>query len=295
MKMIASAGLLALGAVWMTVPAVHASTKLSVSCAQGLTAKIPARPAKAETGSAVMRQVMNLSGEMRDAVVTRQVLSGNVPTFLRGLTPVTFTGTEANGAAVRVTICVTPDYLSVGSNTDFVRVPLGLPSAARIADDFGFFLPTPKMVDAIYAQAKVRLVASPMPAGDQMRSTAYLLRHNQTVEEQLATFGNTLDELTAGEKKDVVFTERLRTHPGKVAIYGWQRTNGLPIQPLSTVHGAFYADYSHGIRLVSNTAFVNGQPHPLSEIFQDSGLARIISAEGTIEHPHQLLASLYSN
>ncbi|MDE3029032.1 MAG: hypothetical protein KGH84_11600, partial [Paracoccaceae bacterium] len=86
-----------------------------------------------------------------------------------------------------------------------------------------------------------------------------------------------------------------RTHPGKVAIYGWQRTNGLPIQPLSTVHGAFYADYSHGIRLVSNTAFVNGKPHPLSDIFQDSGLAQIISAEGPIEHPHQLLASLYSN
>jgi len=240
-----------------------------------------------------MRKVMHLSGSARDAVVREQVLSGNVPKFLRRLEPVTFTGQQADGRAVHVTICVTPDYLAVGSDGDFVRIPMGLPTAAEIADRFGFFLPTPNMVDAIYAQAKVRLVASPMPAGAQMQSTAYLLRHNQTVEDQLAVVGDPSAKLTAGEKKDVVFSLRLRSNPGRVAIYGWQRTNGAPIQPLSTVHGASYADYSHGVRLVSSTAYVNGQSWPLSRIMQDPNLAQLVSSEGPIARPHALLASLY--
>ena len=50
-----------------------------------------------------------------------------------------------------------------------------------------------------------------------------------------------------------------RANPGKIAIYGWHRLNGAPIQPLSTVHGACYADYSHGIRLVSETVLVDGK------------------------------------
>ena len=50
--------------------------------------------------------------------------------------------------------------------------------------------------------------------------------------------------LTAGPRKDLVLTSRLWLDPGKVAIYGWHRARGAPIQPLSTVHGAGYADYS---------------------------------------------------
>lgn len=270
-----------------------ASDAPSVACSAKLTGDIPERTSGALAGSAVMQQVMHLSGSERDAIVKQQVLAGNVPLFLRNLSPVTFTGKETDGRLVQVTICVLPDYLAVGSDDDFVRVPMGLPTAAEIADRFGFFLPTPKMVDAIYAQAKVQLVASPMPAGDQMRSTAYLLRHNQTVETQLATFSDPPEDLTAGEKKDVVFSLRLRTHPGKVAIYGWQRVNGAPIQPLSTVHGAEYADYSHGIRLVSNIAFVNGAARPLVEIMQDPKMAQIVSNEGPIANAQALLASLY--
>ncbi|MDF1855906.1 hypothetical protein [Pseudooceanicola sp.] len=270
-----------------------ASNTRSASCNTKLAEDIPARTSAAPAGSTLMQQVMRLSGRARDAVVKEQVLAGNVPSFLRNLSPVTFTGKQADGQAVQVVICVLPDYLAVGSDRDFVRIPMGLPTAAEIADRFGFFLPTPKMVDAIYAQAKVRLVASPMPANDRMRSTAYLLQHNRTVETQLATFSVPAKDLTAGEKKDVVFSLRLRAHPGKVAIYGWQRGNGRPIQPLSTVHGAEYADYSHGIRLVSGTAYVDGAPQPLADVMQDSRLAQIVSSEGPIANAQALLTSLY--
>ena len=141
-----------------------------------------------------------------------------------------------------MTICVTPDYLAVGSDNDFVRVPLGLPAAAMIADKFNFMLPTTKMVDGIYSQAGVRMRPSPMQAGSRMSSTSYLWEHNETVEAQRVALSRNPSLLTAGQKKDLVLSNRLRSAPGRVAIYGWHRTNGAPIQPLSTVHGARYAD-----------------------------------------------------
>ena len=73
-----------------------------------------------------------------------------------------------------------------------------------------------------------------------------------------------LGALVSGHKKDVVLTNRLITHPGQIAIYGWHRGIGEPIQPLSTVHGAGYADYSHGIRLVSQMAMIDGKLRPFT-------------------------------
>ncbi len=67
----------------------------------------------------------------------------------------------------------------------------------------------------------------------------------------------------AGHKKDVVITNRLTREQGRIAIYGWHQPTGIPIQPLSTVHGAGYADYSHGIRLVSDVVLIDGK-HALS-------------------------------
>ncbi|MGB5559651.1 MAG: hypothetical protein WBN04_16780 [Paracoccaceae bacterium] len=272
--------------------AVAAGTGFAAKpCAPDLARGIPARATAAPAGSAVMQQVLNLSGTERDRIVADQVLSGNVPGFLRSLIPVTFSGTTG-GQQVQVTICVTPDYLAVGNDRDFVRAPMGLPAAARIAIRFGFLLPTPTMVDAIYAQARVHLAPSPMKPTNQMSSTRYLVTHNQTVDGQRAPLGRGLDELTAGQKKDLVLSTRLRSAPGRVAIYGWHRTNGKPIQPLSTVHGARYADYSHGVRLVSKTAFVNGRAAPLADIMQDPALARIVSSEGPIDNAQALLASI---
>jgi len=280
-------GLLANSALAVGVPG-H-----SGGCGAELARQIPTRPAAAPAGSAVARQVMALSGEARDEAVAAELLAGNVPGFLRRLKPVSFSGAMPDGKDVTVTICVAPDYLAVGSDRDSLRVPMGLPAAAAIADRFGFLLPTTRMVDAIYAQAPVRLRPSPMPPTSQMRSTDYLLRHNRTVDAQRAAAGPRLGVLTAGQKKDLVLSNRLKSAPGRVAIYGWHRGNGAPIQPLSTVHGAFYADYSHGVRLVSATAFVNGAPQPLTEVLQDPVLAPIVSSEGPIAEPRRLQASLH--
>ena len=63
---------------------------------------------------------------------------------------------------------------------------------------------------------------------------------------------------------------------------GGTSTNGRAIQPLSTVHGAQYADYSHGIRLISRTAYVNGRAVDLATLLGDGELAGLISDERPI-------------
>jgi len=44
-----------------------------------------------------------------------------------------------------------------------------------------------------------------------------------------------------------------------VAIYGWHKLDGKPIQPLYTGHVDWYVDYSHGIRLVSRTIYIDNK------------------------------------
>ena len=180
-----------------------------------------------------------------------------------------------------------PDYLAVGSDEDFVRVPLGLDEALTVARRFGFTLPTRKIVNTIHSQAEARLDPKPMPAGAAMTSVAYLWAHNRTIEEQQRRLPS--GTLVSGTKKDVVLTPRLASFPGRVAIYGWLRPDGAAIQPLSTVHGAWYADYSHGIRLVSDTVFVDGQARSVFDVLEDPAQAGLLSDEGPDPNARRLL------
>ena len=175
-----------------------------------------------------------------------------------------------------------PEYLAIGSDDDFLRIPMNLHTAVAVANRFGFVLPTRKMVDAIYDQSACHFTPQPLPAGPQMTSTEYYRMHNAMIEKQSQARGFPLGALVSGHKKDVVLTNRLITHPGQIAIYGWHRAKGAPIQPLSTVHGAGYADYSHGIRLVAKMAMIDGKLRSVSDILQDSKLARVLSDEGPI-------------
>lgn len=252
----------------------------SSSCGRSLARAMPSRKGGA-TGSAFFAGLTNVSGPDRDARIIAELARGNMPSFLHDLQPVTFKGQDARGTSVEITICVTPDYLALGSDTDYVRVPLGLPAAARIAGAFDMTLPTPKMVDAIYAQAGVKLSPKPMTPGAQMSTTSYFVTHNATIEQQLQGRRG----LVGGHKKDVVMASRMASAPGRVAIYGWHQGNGAPIQPVSTVHGANYADYSHGIRLVSKTAYLNGKAVSLDDLLGSSRYAYLLNTDGPMPGP----------
>jgi len=184
-----------------------------------------------------------------------------------------------------------PDYLAVGSNKDFLRVPMGLDAAMIIADQFDFVLPTTKMVDVIHSKADTRLRPKPLKPGRQMTSTSYFARHNKLVESQRQKKGLPLGMLMAGHKKDLVISNRMWKRSNRVAIYGWHYPNGKRIQPLSTVHGKGYADYSHGVRLVSTTVYVDGKRRSLYDLLGDRKLASIVSKEGRMRNANRLVAS----
>ncbi|HEX6960962.1 MAG TPA: hypothetical protein VF175_03790, partial [Lacipirellula sp.] len=172
---------------------------------------MPQRPADAVGGKELMLRVAGMNRDEREAAVLREISSGNIPDFLRRFKSVSIAAGEMRG-----TIEVMPDYLAVGSDEDFVRVPMTPQTAQRIADRFGCTLPTRKMVDAIDAAAEVRL--APQPLTEKRESVAAFLLSNEKIERQRA--GKPLGALTIGAKKDVVLTPRIHERPDRVAIYG---------------------------------------------------------------------------
>jgi hypothetical protein len=252
-----------------------ASISMPLANAQSsLTKKIPARSNGAMTGSAFARFTLSLDRSEREAAILSQLTKGNLPGFLRSLKPVQMAQTFEDGKTIRATIFVMPDYLAIGSDDDFFLTPMALYTATRVALEFGFLLPTKKIVDAIFEQSAFHFTPEPMRPGAQMVSTAYFLKHNEKINQQRLSLSCPLGVLLSGHKKDVVLTNQLAHAIGRIAIYGWHRLTGLPIQPLSTVHGAAYADYSHGIRLVSDVVLIDQEPRSLYSVLEDPGWRR---------------------
>lgn len=255
--------------------------------ADGAGLPLSPRPFGAIGGRAFAEQVAGLSDSARYAASVEQILAGNAPDFLRQLTPVSLAGPPGYAGPRAVTVFVTPDYLSVGSREDFVRVPLDMPAARRLAGALDATLPTPHLVDAIYAAAGTQLPPAPLPPTAQMRTMGYALQHQALIEAERG--GRSITPLIAGHKKDLVLTGRLHQQGDRVAIYGWHRLTGEPIQPLSLVHGAGYADYSHGLRLVSRTALVDGEPAELLSLLADPTIAPLLTREGLLAGAEALL------
>jgi hypothetical protein len=168
----------------------------------------------------------------------------------------------------------------VGSDSDFVRVPLNLHTIAKLNEKLDVSLPTVKMVDEIYEKAAVHVSPKPIPCKANIASTSNILMHNEMLVAQIHDYQP--GTLIAGHKKDIVQTRRLLKKPDSIAIYGWHRSSEDPIQPLSTIHSAEYADYSHGIRLVSNHVEIDGLSYDLRDVLESKTFSKLVSYEGTI-------------
>jgi hypothetical protein len=113
-----------------------------------------------------------------------------------------------------------------------------------------------------------------------MTGVDYFRRHNLAVNNQLRGRSHSL--LVAGHKKDIVITNKLIRRPKQVAIYGWHRRSGKPIQPLSLVHNNKYADYSHGVRLISQVMIVGKKKYYVKDVLKNPRWSKLISYEGVI-------------
>jgi hypothetical protein len=264
-------------------PASAATVPVSAATAPASAATAPS---PRTGGSEFMGPMVDWSLEQREAAIVRQVLHGNIPGFLQSFVPIRAQAVGADGILHRIEFEVMPDYLSVGSDDDFVRVPLTPSSAQRIADAMDCSLPTRKMVDDIFARAELKL--EPQPMTDRRQAVETFIEHNAIIERQRA--GRRSGELVAGIKKDLVITNRLKEKLDRVAIYGWHRRDGTPIQPLSTVHDRRYVDYSHGVRLVKRQVLVDGTPMMIDQVLRDPNLSALLSDEGPIDPPRYLSA-----
>jgi hypothetical protein len=240
--------------------------------------QLPQRTASkaAVTGSKFYQTASNFNWQQRDSFAVEQILSGNYPPFLRKLTPVTIQVFDSvSNTMLQAALFVTTDYLSIGNKEDWARIPLTPMAAQKIADSFHCFLPTRKIVDTIYRAARVKL--EPVPLFAFRDSTPIMYHHHLMIEGQRKG----QQGLIAGIKKDVVLTGKIRSSkkPDRVAIYGWHKMDGRPIQPLYTGHVNWYVDYSHGIRLVYRKIKVEGHWMDYETVLKDKRLHRLICDE----------------
>jgi hypothetical protein len=249
---------------------------------------LPPRSNSAIGGREFVDRIKNASIQEREAAILREILSGNFPAFLRRFKTIPIRGAiEVNDQRreVSTTIAVMPDYLAVGSDVDFVRMPMTPQTAQRIADEFGCILPTRKIVDAIDAHAELHL--EPRPLTREREAVATILEHHEIIERQRA--GNPLEMLLVGIKKDIVLSPRIFERPDRLAIYGWRQLEGRPIQPLTIVHSDRYVDYSHGVRLVRNSIEVHGKQFKVDELLADPKRCALVSDECPMNPPRYLL------
>jgi hypothetical protein len=241
---------------------------------------IPVRNNQALKGSDFCKSVMDIKGKAREEKILNEFLVGNIPDFLRD-----FTSVKVESGGNEITYLVMVDYLSVGTNDDYVRMPMNPLSAQKIADQYDCSLPTRKMVNDIWKASANKLTPLPWgpPYDEDMLKTHRILTHNQRIQNQF--INKDPHKLTSGHKKDVILSNALSPNNPKkrVCIYGWIQSSGSPIQGLNPVsHEDTYADYSHGIRMIANDVIVNGKTMKLQDVFADTKLSALVSDEGSL-------------
>jgi hypothetical protein len=258
---------------------------------------IPPRTQDALSGAQILSRLHDILGDTQhcsntemearrarvEEFVFQQVCAGNVPSFMRPENwPEMSVEMSSGGRTVTARVRVCPDYLSIGGDSDPVRVPINPLTAQRIADRFGFSLPTQRLVDLIDAQAAsaggmASFVAAPSIAkrvtdpstgnpveknwhyqqygfyeGRWMLSAEFIGMQNQIYSELPESVRTA--RIRSGFKKDVIYDELAfhESHEGGPPVIIYRKG----VQGLSNWHNEKYWDYSHGIRFLSDTVSI---------------------------------------
>ncbi len=245
-----------------------------------LKLELSQRQDNALTGTVFASSIESMELIQREQAILAEILKGNIPGFLRELVAVETSLTIEN-TRYNLTFFVMPDYLSIGSDDNHFLIPMTPMLAQQVVDHIGGILPTRKMVDLIWNASEVKLSPQPIPPSPEMVTIDIFREHNTRVEISRANFisDHPLGCLVSGHKKDVILSNNITSKPDKVIIYGWHYQNGEPIQPLYSGHINWYADYSHGIRVILNKCLLNESVVELPQILKDPVLHRLISDE----------------
>jgi hypothetical protein len=249
-------------------------------------------------GSEFAKTILGKSGAEREALIYSAVANGHMPSWIREAEWKTILLTETIGGLPHtLKLWVLPDYFSIGTDADFLRVPMWPATAQKIATYLKSILPTRKIVDAIYNAADFRTSIGPPKGLDyaKMASTEAFIASNAEINTRIAGKSG----LIAGGKKDLVIGPNL--DGSHVAIYSTPFSGAGPVRPSDIIasdgvhhaqyqtypspHSADFSDYSHGLRLVFGKGELDGKIVNLSDVF-DSNLYPLVSDQGGPFLPH---------
>jgi hypothetical protein len=228
------------------------------------------------TGNDFYHQAFAMKWKERDSFVVKEILAGNLPSFLKKFERVKVSIIDSvTNKTINAEYFVARDYLSIGTDNDWARINITPIAAQKIADSFNCFLPTKKMVDDIYKAARLKMEPVPMYAFRD--STPTMWHHHLIIEGQRKAKKG----LIAGIQKDVVISGKILRDPKpeRVAIYGWHKPDGKPIQPLYTGHIYWWVDYSQGIRLVYRKIKIGKNWMDYTDVLNDPVLKRLLCDE----------------
>lgn len=228
-----------------------------------------------------------LSLQDREKIIYKEIKSGNVPDFLRKLHQIKRV-IKLDGQNYELKYYVLPDYFAIGSNDDFIYIPMTSILAQKVANLTRCSLPTKVMVNEIYANAEIRLIPQPIPPTKAMITVPIFINHTDSVINQLKPYQSLHNDghLTSGNKKDIIISNKIYGESSaRVVIYGWHKLDGKPIQPVYNKHINTWADYSHGVRLIQNKIYINEKKTSLKKTLRDVKLSGLLSDEGIIEKP----------
>ena len=194
----------------------------------GQELKLKKRSANALTGTEFSKSIRDsaLSLSDREHIIFNEIRSGNIPEFYRTLVEIRVTVAVLEKIHT-IRYFVLPDFIAIGSDDNFFYCPMRPQLAQKVANLMKASLPTRKISNQIYQNALVKMVPEPIPPSPQMITIPVFEKHNQLVNAQrkLTINKHPLGSLVAGNKKDVVISNKIYNDKGelRVVIYGWHK------------------------------------------------------------------------
>lgn len=251
------------------------------------------------TGTQIGQSIIGKAGAEREALIWAAVLAKEYPSYTGVWRELLIRDVDAKGVPHTLLIRPAARPFELGTDSDPIFMPMCPQTAQRVANVFNAILPSQKLVDILWDNTEVRLPIGPPPGfkipGPDMEASQSWVAHNAVIQKMLSNyrFG-----LMSGGYKDVVVGPAL--DGSHVAIYSTPFSGTGPLrsystayvdnpwvpgtkfhppthQPYSTLHESKYSDYSHGIRLISRNAELDGRNIDLAAIFLDPTLSVMVS------------------
>lgn len=239
---------------------------------------------------------LNVASDLIQQSILDEVRRGNV-------LPIKWREVPIVVGDVTAWISVSRDALRVGVPGDSVRVSVTALTAQHVADMLGVLLATPKIDDAAWAAADVRL--EPVFVQDSQQRARFDLAameiHSTTIDHRMATAGAGEGDLVRGVGKGWDMSKLIG--PGNAVNYGfptskptgaggrapWPAATKLGArvwQPPGNKHNRKHADYSQTLTLVERAARIEGpsgeSAADVVALASDASTAALVSHEGPV-------------